>query len=116
MALTAGQAEVEASGATRLPALSANELKYSPDGSLSVRAMNTLSFMNSIYLPLGTFGRLPLPSNRTSVVPSHVITEVDIDYRRPGTGISPDKLASVLSRELKNSIISGSKITWDDFY
>ena len=45
----------------------------------------------------------------------HVITEADIDYRRPGTGISPDKLASVLSRELKKSIISGSKISWDDF-
>lgn len=45
----------------------------------------------------------------------HVITEADIDYRRPGTGISPDKLASVLSKELKKSIISGGKMSWDDF-
>lgn len=45
----------------------------------------------------------------------HIITEADIDYRRPGTGISPDKLESVLARELNKSIISGSKISWDDF-
>jgi N,N'-diacetyllegionaminate synthase len=45
----------------------------------------------------------------------HAITESDIDYRRPGTGISPDKLTSVLSKELKRPIRSGSKISWDDF-
>jgi sialic acid synthase SpsE len=44
----------------------------------------------------------------------HIITENDIDYRRPGIGISPDMLGSVLSRELKNSIISGSRISWND--
>lgn len=45
----------------------------------------------------------------------HIIMENDIDYRRPGTGIPPDKLSSVLSRELKRAVSAGSQISWSDF-
>jgi N,N'-diacetyllegionaminate synthase len=44
----------------------------------------------------------------------HVLTEADIDYRRPGTGIAPDRLSSVLSKTLKNPVEAGSKIAWND--
>lgn len=44
----------------------------------------------------------------------HIITEGDIDYRRPGTGITPDRLSEVLSRPLLSSKIAGQQLEWDD--
>ena len=44
----------------------------------------------------------------------HILTEADIDYRRPGTGISPDKLEAVLTKTLKHSLPAGAKISLED--
>jgi sialic acid synthase SpsE len=44
----------------------------------------------------------------------HVLHEEDIDYRRPGTGIPPDHLESVLSRTLRSEIRAGTRIKWSD--
>jgi len=44
----------------------------------------------------------------------HIITEDDIDYRRPGTGISPDRLADVLSKPLQGKKLAGERLEWDD--
>lgn len=44
----------------------------------------------------------------------HVLSEADIDYRRPGTGISPDRLQEVLERPLLRSKRAGQRLEWDD--
>jgi len=44
----------------------------------------------------------------------HVITEADIDYRRPGTGIAPERLPEVLSRPLTVKKVAGQRLEWDD--
>jgi N,N'-diacetyllegionaminate synthase len=44
----------------------------------------------------------------------HIMTERDIDYRRPGTGITPDRLSEVLSRPLTTKKIAGQRLEWDD--
>lgn len=44
----------------------------------------------------------------------HVITESDIDYRRPGTGISPDRLSEVLFRPLVVKKFAGETLDWDN--
>lgn len=44
----------------------------------------------------------------------HILTEEDIDYRRPGTGITPDRLSEVLSRPLMTEKTAGQRLEWDD--
>ena len=44
----------------------------------------------------------------------HIIIEADIDYRRPGTGITPDRLSEVLSRPLTVKKTAGQRLEWDD--
>jgi N,N'-diacetyllegionaminate synthase len=44
----------------------------------------------------------------------HIITEGDIDYRRPGTGITPESLSEVLSRPLSVEKTAGQQLEWDD--
>jgi len=44
----------------------------------------------------------------------HVLTEADIDYRRPGTGINPERLHEVLSRPLGVAKAAGQRIDWED--
>ncbi len=44
----------------------------------------------------------------------HVLTEGDIDYRRPGTGITPDRLQEVLTRPLRLKKSAGQRLEWDD--
>lgn len=44
----------------------------------------------------------------------HVLSEADLDYRRPGTGIPPDRLAEVLSRPLTREKNSGQRLEWGD--
>lgn len=44
----------------------------------------------------------------------HVLIESDIDYRRPGTGITPDRLSEVLSRPLVLNKVAGQRLEWDD--
>lgn len=42
------------------------------------------------------------------------LVEADIDYRRPGTGITPDSLGEVLSKSLIKAIKAGDRIEWND--
>lgn len=44
----------------------------------------------------------------------HVMTEADIDYRRPGTGIPPDRLSEVLNKPLVNAKTAGQRVEWSD--
>ena len=44
----------------------------------------------------------------------HIMAECDIDYRRPGTGITPDRLSEVLNRPLTTNKTAGQRLEWDD--
>ena len=44
----------------------------------------------------------------------HTLTEADIDYRRPGFGIPPDRLDEVLGRRLRTALSAGQRIEWRD--
>lgn len=44
----------------------------------------------------------------------HSITEADLDYRRPGTGISPDRLSEVVTRPLVVPKSAGQRLEWED--
>jgi len=44
----------------------------------------------------------------------HVLCDADIDYRRPGTGIPPDRLAEVLSRPLTQGKNAGQRLEWSE--
>lgn len=44
----------------------------------------------------------------------HILTEADIDYRRPGTGITPDRMPEVLARPLITNKTAGQRLEWDD--
>lgn len=44
----------------------------------------------------------------------HMLSEVDIDYRRPGIGISPDKEVKVLHKSLTRDMNAGEILEWSD--
>jgi len=44
----------------------------------------------------------------------HAITEVDLDYRRPGNGITPDRLPEVIGRAVRHQKSAGSRLEWND--
>ena len=44
----------------------------------------------------------------------HALTAADLTLSRPGTGIEPKELDSILGRTLKNFIPKGSLLNWDD--
>jgi sialic acid synthase SpsE len=44
----------------------------------------------------------------------YFLTEADIDYRRPGTGITPDRLNEVLNRPLLRAKAAGEMLSFDD--
>lgn len=50
----------------------------------------------------------------SNLAQGHALSEADIDYRRPGTGIPPDRLAEVLSRKLKQQMNAGQRLQWSD--
>jgi len=49
-----------------------------------------------------------------SLPKGHVITEEDLDAKRPGTGISPDAMDYVLGRTLARDVDEDQVLTWDD--
>ncbi|MCS7365578.1 MAG: SAF domain-containing protein, partial [archaeon GB-1867-035] len=59
---------------------------------------------------------------RRSIVAKHfikknsVITEDDIDFKRPGTGISPKFAHLVIGRKAKRDINPDEILKWDDIY
>jgi sialic acid synthase SpsE len=48
--------------------------------------------------------------------PGHTLSERDLTYRRPGTGISPMQYPGLLGRTLKVAKKEGEQITWEDVY
>lgn len=45
----------------------------------------------------------------------HIISEKDIVYKRPGTGINPDEIKYVIGRKLNKDIESDYLLKWEDF-
>lgn len=45
----------------------------------------------------------------------HIITENDIVYKRPGTGINPDELKYVIGRKLNRNLKEDDILKWEDF-
>jgi sialic acid synthase SpsE len=44
----------------------------------------------------------------------HVVTEADLDYRRPGNGIPPDQLGLVVGKSLTRAKPAGAAFEWSD--
>ena len=44
----------------------------------------------------------------------YILTEDDIDFKRPGTGIKPDELKYIIGRKLKRNIKEDEFINWED--
>jgi sialic acid synthase SpsE len=44
----------------------------------------------------------------------HVITEADITYKRPGTGVSPLRWDEVIGMRTKKALSEDDVLTWDD--
>jgi N,N'-diacetyllegionaminate synthase len=44
----------------------------------------------------------------------HILTESDLDYRRPGTGIPPNCLGEVIGRTLVSAVEKGKQLAWSD--
>jgi N,N'-diacetyllegionaminate synthase len=51
---------------------------------------------------------------RRALRQGHVITEEDIDAKRPGTGISPNQIPYVLGRKLARDLEEDQVINWND--
>ncbi len=43
-----------------------------------------------------------------------MLTEEDLDAKRPGTGISPDELRYVVGRKLADDVRADQVIRWED--
>lgn len=44
----------------------------------------------------------------------HILTEDDIDYKRPGDGIEPKHWERIIGRTLANSVVYDQKLRWED--
>jgi sialic acid synthase SpsE len=45
----------------------------------------------------------------------HVISQDDLDFKRPGTGIQPEELKYMIGRKVKITIEDGELLRWEDF-
>ena len=50
---------------------------------------------------------------RTALPAGHVLTEADLDAKRPGTGIGPDELRYVVGRQLAADLVEDQVIRWE---
>ena len=50
---------------------------------------------------------------RTALPAGHVLTEADLDAKRPGTGIGPDEIPYVVGRELAADLVEDQVIRWE---
>jgi len=53
--------------------------------------------------------------SKRSMRAGDVVKEADIEFRRPGTGLQPDFLGSVISRQLATDVQAGHMFSWQDF-
>jgi N,N'-diacetyllegionaminate synthase len=44
----------------------------------------------------------------------HRLTQADVDFKRPGTGIQPDEMTYVLGRELQRDVTADEELGWID--
>lgn len=51
---------------------------------------------------------------RHALPKGHVITQADLDAKRPGTGIGPDEMAYVMGRTLNRNVEADELIRWKD--
>lgn len=45
----------------------------------------------------------------------HIISQDDLDFKRPGTGIQPEELKYMIGRKVKITIEDGELLKWEDF-
>ena len=50
---------------------------------------------------------------RAALPAGHVLTEADLDAKRPGTGIGPDELGYVVGRELAADLAEDQVLRWE---
>ena len=50
---------------------------------------------------------------RAALPAGHVLTEADLDAKRPGTGIGPDELGYVVGRELAADLVEDQVLRWE---
>jgi N-acetylneuraminate synthase len=83
---------------------------------------------HKVYAAVGGAGRVlseeekgQIPKMRRSIVtkmdinPGDTLTEANIEFKRPGTGISPADLNSVIGRKVNKAIVSGTIVQISDF-
>ena len=51
---------------------------------------------------------------RNDIKPGATITENDLALKKPGDGIAPYELESIVGRKSKNYLKQDQKLTWDD--
>jgi len=44
----------------------------------------------------------------------HKIKEADLDFKRPGTGITPGKIANVIGKKIKKNLLKDSILNFRD--
>jgi N-acetylneuraminate synthase len=92
------------------------------DLSRFMKRMNTISDMlgeQRDKSPISTEDIARLNARRSIVVAKdlpagHVVTEADITYKRPGTGVSPLHWDEVIGMRTKKALSEDDVLTWDD--
>ena len=52
---------------------------------------------------------------KIKMMAGHVISQEDLDFKRPGTGIQPEELKYMIGRKVKSTIEEGELLKWEDF-
>jgi sialic acid synthase SpsE len=52
---------------------------------------------------------------KIKMMAGHVLSQEDIDFKRPGTGIQPEELKYIIGRKVKITIEEGELLKWEDF-
>jgi len=53
--------------------------------------------------------------SKNKMIVGHIISQEDVDFKRPGTGIQPEELNYIIGRKVKNTIEAGELLKWEDF-
>ena len=93
-----------------------------PDLSRFMKRINTIADMlgeQRDKSPISTEDIARLNARRSIVIAKnlpvgHVITEADITYKRPGTGVSPLHWDEVIGMRTKKALSEDDVLTWDD--
>jgi sialic acid synthase SpsE len=52
---------------------------------------------------------------RAAMNSGHIVSEQDLDFKRPGTGIQPEEMKYLVGRKVKNDIAEGELLKWEHF-